>query len=132
MSKKNMSCGYAKNKKMNSDVYKKRREVIKYIYEAKKLLGDAFRRIDVRITEKMPNNYLGVGRNNHDIIWIPETTVIEYNGSKLRHIVFHEIAHTLFAARHHRKSYLMHPSLPAVCNDEKMDKGLISIAKRSK
>ena len=106
--------GRAKNLKMNDDVYKLRREAMKYIYEARELAE--LPRINIRITDKMegskPNTQvLGLaGMDRTNIIWIPEQTLKE--GWDLRAIVFHEILHTVFGIDHvNDPNDIMYPAL---------------------
>jgi len=103
---------YLKNKQMNSKVYELRREVIKLIYEAGKLVK--LPRITVRIT-KDHKEILGVARPKKNIIWITENFVAS------RAVVFHEILHAVFGLKHIPKCPLMadkiNPNLDvAVCN----------------
>jgi len=102
------------NKKMNNDVYKLRRNVMEFIYEAKSLYPQ-LPRINVRITNN-PNdscekrNVVGVASmNSNVIVWIPEKS-LKYPKNVLREIVFHEILHTAFGICH-KKNGLMATTL---------------------
>lgn len=92
----------AKNLKMDDDVYKLRREVMKYIYEARELAE--LPRINIRITDDMEGTepdtkILGLaGMGDTVIIWIPKYTLKK--GYDLRTIVFHEILHTVYGIDH--------------------------------
>ena len=130
MTRKNMNSEYSgKNKKMNDDVYKLRKQIMSYIYEAKKLLGDSFKRIDLRITEKPENGILGSAKNNCCIVWIPENTLQKkLSDNQLRWIVFHELGHALFGAKHNKRSHLMHPNLRYDTLKKQQDRGLLKLA----
>ena len=97
-----------KNLDMNKDTYKLRREVMKYVYDAKKL-DKNMPRIDVRITEDIPTT-LGSSRVNKKIIWIPKR-IAKNKDYNLRHVVYHEILHSAYGIDHHIKCPLMKPSL---------------------
>lgn len=102
-------------KKMDNDVYKLRRQVMKYIYRAKDLLGGDMPRIDVRITDITPERLrmvdthgypLGQGPFKQNYIMIPETTLTKYP-EYLHEIVFHELLHTIYGIQHDENSPLM-------------------------
>jgi hypothetical protein len=80
-----------KNKAMNNDVYKLRRQVIALIHEASKLVD--LPRINVRIAEN-DTNIAGVARMGKNTIWITEQFVAS------RGLVFHEIVHAVFGLEH--------------------------------
>lgn len=86
-----MKTKFLKNKKMSSEVYALRRQVINLIHEAKKLVN--LPRIDVRVTDNH-KTILGVARMGEKVIWITEDTVAS------RAVVFHEILHAVFAQDH--------------------------------
>jgi Fe-S oxidoreductase len=81
-----------RNKEMNQDVYKLRREVINLIYEAKRLAGN-LPRIEVRVTEDKGKT-LGCAAMGGRVIWITESFVAS------RATVFHEILHAVKAQPH--------------------------------
>lgn len=103
------------NLKMNDETYKKRQRVIKFIYEAKALLGGEMDRVEVRITEKEPIdlknkklvNYAGAASLSFKHISILDRVVKEENDLTLRGIVFHELVHTLFGVGHRSSCPLM-------------------------
>lgn len=97
---------YGKNKKMNNETYALRRKVIEIIYAIKKEVE--LPRIEVRITENNSDGILGSARTGHNVIWIPESTILD---ASLFHIVAHEIGHAAFGAAHNDKCKLMRPSL---------------------
>ena len=124
---KNKNSKYLTNKKMNNEVYKLRREVMNFIYEAKNLLRDngvSMPRIDVRITENDPE-VLGVGRLKDNIIWITQAGVdCDYD---LRALVFHELVHAVTGFGHDSKCYLMCPSMkPGAMSKAKIHKAFLS------
>lgn len=102
---------------------------MKYVYQAKDLLGSCFRRVDVRITETMRDDVAGVGRLNDRIIWISEHCVRTYPDLRLRYLVFHELGHAIFGAKHDH-SYLMQVAWPNEMCIEKQNKGLLRLAKK--
>ena len=103
--KRNMESSYTKNKEMNSETYKLRREVMKHIYEAKKLIGESFPRVELRIADaNEKGGALVVGRLGQNIIWITPVAISEYN---LRAIVYHEIGHAVYGLDHDENCPLM-------------------------
>ena len=109
--RKDMNSGSIRNKRMNSDTFKQRQVVMQFVREAKTLLGDKFRRIDVRVGERAHNcivggQVLGLARLGDDIIWIPEST-LERNTDTIRHVVLHEIVHALTGKGHDESCPLM-------------------------
>lgn len=128
--RKNFNAGYgSKNKKMNKGTYEQRQMVMNYIYEAKRLLGEHFKRVDVRITEKMNPEALAVGSTDR-IVWVDEKTLKECSPVKLRHVVFHELGHAIFRVGHDEKSFLMQPRLPKVTSKVKQDKSLLELCQK--
>ena len=115
---------HLKNLKMNDDVYKLRREAMKYIYEAKQLCE--LPRITIRITEKN-QNILGKALIEDNTIWIPENSIKE--GYDMRSIVYHELLHAVFGVPHADKDDLMSPYHKKLTK-EKADKLFIKWAKK--
>jgi hypothetical protein len=117
--KQNEIHGYAKNKKMNDDVYALRRQVIGVIYEAKaKLsnLGVDLPRIDVRVTD-VDHKALGWAYIGLNMVYIPEqlfTTRKKY----FLEVVLHEIVHAVTGFKHDDNCPLMSPSVKAKPMDE--------------
>ena len=105
--KKSFTTTRLKNKEMNDGVYNLRREVMKYVYEAKALAKD-LPRIDIRITDTDRGNLLGLAQMNDKIIWIPENSVTDEKYD-LRTIVFHEILHAVYGIDHIDDCPLMKP-----------------------
>ena len=100
-----LDSGRAKNLKMDDDVYKLRREVMKYIYEAKTLC--VLPRLDIRITEEMGRNTVGLARMKDKILWIPEDALKD--DLDMRAIVYHEILHAVYGVQHDPNCKLMSP-----------------------
>ena len=94
-----------KNFKMNDITYKKRRQVIDLIYEAKKEIKD-LPRIEVRIGEARKKNVLGVAMLKDYKIWITDDA-INMGEDVLRNVVFHEIVHAVTGFGHDEKCPLM-------------------------
>lgn len=99
---KRYSNGKTNNLKMNDAIYKLRRQVIDYIYEAKEVVE--LPRITVRITDNH-KTMLGCATLEKDILWITERAINE--GWDLRSIVYHEIAHAVFGTKHDENCRLM-------------------------
>lgn len=98
-----------KNLKMNDDVFAMRRRVIGFLYEAKKLYPE-MPRVEVRITEgkELADNKVLLGMASLRVKHISITKdAIGYDNDKLRHVVFHELVHTLFHVLHNEKCPLM-------------------------
>lgn len=91
----------AKNLRMDDGVYKLRREVMGYIYEAKEVVE--LPRITVRVTENH-KTMLGCAKISGNVLWITERAITEWD---LRPIVYHEIGHAVFGAEHDEKCPLM-------------------------
>lgn len=111
--KRNKQLGYAKNLKMNDEVYKLRRAVIDFIYEAKTHVQ--LPRIEVRITEPHKgshSNVLGLAYLSQNVIYIP-SNLIENGRLKtyFREVVAHEIVHAVTGFAHDSKCPLMSPSI---------------------
>jgi len=95
-----------KNKDMDEECYKLRRQVIDILYQFKTIVN--LPRITVRITHNSKSGILGVGRTGECIIWIPEEA-INMGRSALRHIVCHELGHAVFSKRHDDNCPVMRP-----------------------
>lgn len=93
-----------KNKEMNTQTYKLRKEAMKFVYEAK-LLDPTLPRITVRITDNA-DTILGMARFNKNIIWIVEKSITK-NQYDLRTVVFHEILHAVYGIHHDESCPLM-------------------------
>ena len=113
--RKNKTTKEFKNYKMNSDVYKLRRQVMNLIYEVKEVYD--IPRIDVRIGESKNCNTLGIARLNNNIIWIAEYTInkgIDF----LRNVVYHELLHTIYGVEHDENCPLMQSRLENILTKE--------------
>lgn len=97
-----------KNKKMNSEVFELKKQVMKMIYEAKKLAN--LPRITVRITENN-DGILGLARMGQNIIWIPERMFERKYKLYLREIVYHELCHAVWGIEHINSCPLMSPCI---------------------
>ena len=98
-----------KNKKMNSEVFELRKQVMKMIYEVKQVVGN-LPRITVRITENK-DNIMGLARMGQNIIWIPERMFIGESKRYLREVVYHEICHAVWGIEHRPLCPLMRPAI---------------------
>lgn len=108
-----------KNLEMNDQVFAFRRKVIALVYEANKLVPN-LPRVEVRIVEN-EGNTLGVAHMGVKHISIMRSVVAD-NDDILRHVVFHELVHTLFGVRHNKKCPLMKalvdiPATKQECHD---------------
>jgi len=90
------------NKAMNDNTYHLRRQVMSFIYEAKKLID--LPRIEVRVTNNH-ENILGVAYMGKNVIFISERAVLS------RAVVFHEILHAVFSIDHVNDCPLMGMSI---------------------
>ena len=109
---KNLVCSQLKNKKMNDEVYKLRRKVMGFIYEAKELAPD-MPRVEVRITDNHEDRILAMGRLGSFVIWISER-VLDMSDDSIRCVVYHEILHN-YGHEHNNRCPLMgayHKELP--------------------
>ena len=124
--KKDYTASRHTNRKMNDETYALRRVVMGYIYEAKALLGDKFKRVDVRITDCSEACVMGTARMGGCIIWIPASTIKD-PALVIRHVVFHELAHAVFNAEHNSRCPLMRPVIGNTTKAQQ-DKALVKIA----
>ena len=97
---------YTKNKRMDSATYQQRRAVMAIVYEARELLGGKFSRVEVRIAERLHDGILGVARLDIQAIFIPENA-FDMSELQFRHIVMHELCHTLAGVGHDEDCPLM-------------------------
>ena len=109
-----MKVAQIKNHKMNDITYKKRRQVIDLIYEAKKEIKD-LPRIEVRIGEARKKNVLGVAMLKDYKIWITDDA-INMGEDVLRNVVFHEIVHAVTGFEHDEKCPLMQSKQKTILN----------------
>ena len=124
-----------KSKPMNSNVYALRKQVMELIYRAKKLVGNTFPRITVRIVditiEKLLayddkpaelSRFLGFGKHTNEI-WIADRAL--NGGFNLHWIVFHELLHAV-GVGHNEKSPLMCAIYNPKPSDAEIDKLFVS------
>ena len=124
-----------KSKAMNSDVYALRRQVMELVYRAKKLVGNTFPRITVRIVDiTVPDllanddnpgklsRFLGFGRDTNEI-WIADRALT--GGFNLHWIVFHELLHAV-GVGHNERSPLMCAIYNPKPSDQEIDKLFVS------
>jgi len=104
--RKNTRTAQHTNRKMDSNTYALRCKVMALVYEARDAIGGRMPRIDIRITDSKVAGLMGTARLNDNIIWIPAST-IEESTDYLRHVVFHELAHTMWSVGHSEKCKLM-------------------------
>ena len=100
------------NNKMTNETYKKRKKVIKVLYELRDL-GFIIPRIDVRIGKSKHYNTLALARLNDNIMFISERAV-EQTENKFYHTILHEIIHTVYGCEHDEKCHLMSTYQPKV------------------
>ena len=106
-----------KNFKMDNEVYQLRKKVINIIYEVKNL-GLNIPRVDVRIGEHKKCNVLGLARLKDNIIWITKSAISK-GDEHLRHIVLHELLHTIYGCEHDSKCTLMNAYVPKILKSKK-------------
>lgn len=124
------------NKDMNPEVYKLRRMVMEYIYEAKNLVKSELNielpRQTIRIVDMTPqgaDSLLGFATMGKNQIYIPEKTLSkEYS---LKHIVFHEILHSWLCVEHDETSKLMSATLTSKMTSKQIDKEFLKFVKKS-
>lgn len=104
MKKNHTVCSQLKNKTMNDEVYKLRRKVMGFIYEAKELVPD-MPRVEVRITDNHEDRILAMGRLGSFVIWISER-VLSMSDDSIRCVVYHEILHN-YGHEHNNRCSLM-------------------------
>ena len=95
---------------MNDAVYAQRREVMNYLYEVKNLLRQnniTMPRVTIRITEKA--SCLARASMSKKEVWVTEQSLTKEYKSRLRHIVYHELVHTLSGFGHDKNCPLMQP-----------------------
>ncbi len=107
------------NKKMSPEVYKLRRIVMNYIYEAKKLLNGNMDRVEIRIVDLSPENIrqgtLGYAFMGDHIVWISEHILTDKKFKPfLKEIVFHELLHANYNIGHNKINMLMSPYMPKI------------------
>ncbi len=95
--------------KMTTDLFLQRRRVIEMLYEAHKVLKMDLPRIKVRLVDfENERHVLGKCFINKNYITISKE-MTNWSDNFLRHIVWHELAHAYFNAKHDKKCPLMNP-----------------------
>lgn len=98
-------------RRMGSETYQLRRNVINIIYGIKRM-GYNIPRIEVRIVQKKEStNIMGYAYLNQNIVHIDQYWA-EANQDRLVHLVLHEIVHAVTGFGHDDDCYLMNPIIP--------------------
>jgi len=118
------------NLEMNANTFSKRREIMGFVYEAKNLLknkGVQIPRIEIRITAGAEcSDALGIAALDTKKIWIPERLFDgTWEPKHKRHVVFHEMVHTLTGNGHDEKCFLMSKALKASTSQDKVHKAFL-------
>lgn len=129
MSRPRLSKDYGRIKRMGESVYAERRQVMDFVYEAKRMLrnvGCDLPRINVRISDKCGckhTHVLGLADVGERNIYIHDCTLKK---PYLRQVVLHEIVHAVTGFAHNEKCPLMHPIVQPKASKESIDKAFIS------
>ena len=110
--RKNDNCKEFINNEMTPETYKKKKKVVRVLYELRDL-GFIIPRIDVRIGKSKHYNTLALARLNNNIMWISERAG-EQTENKFYHTILHEIIHTIYGCEHDEKCHLMSTYQPKV------------------
>ena len=110
--RRNDKCKEFINNEMTPETYKKKKKVVRVLYELRDL-GFIIPRIDVRIGKSKHYNTLALARLNNNIMWISERA-IEQTENKFYHTILHEIIHTIYGCEHDEKCHLMSTYQPKV------------------
>jgi len=105
-----------------------RRKVIENLYEARRLTNDRVPYIKVRIVETEPNvaGQAFLAKNEIHI----SNRMENWSDLKIKHIVFHELAHQYLGAEHSKKKDLMNPTYQPQLTSEKIEKDFRSLASK--
>lgn len=96
---------------MNDALFVQRRRVINMLYDARKVIGKELPRIKVRIAEyekRKGEKVLGRCFIDKDYITI-SGECSDWSDDYLRQVVWHELGHAYWNAKHDEKCPLMHP-----------------------
>jgi len=110
--RRNDKCKEFINNEMTPETYKKKKKVVRVLYELRDL-GFIIPRIDVRIGKSKHFNTLALARLNNNIMWISERAV-EQTENKFYHTILHEIIHTIYGCEHDEKCHLMSTYQPKI------------------
>jgi hypothetical protein len=119
--------------KMSDELFIQRRRIITMLYEAKAVLNMSLPRIKVRIVDyEKHDTYKILGRCfiDKDYITISKD-MTNWTDDFLRSVVWHELAHAYFNAKHDMTCPLMHPHCMEAKNKETLALALKRISKRS-
>lgn len=138
---------FARERDMNPETYKLRRQVMDYIYRAKNLLRKQFNyelpRQKIRIIDVDPavflayegkyieNAFVGCATMGGNDIYIPASSL---DGRfDVQGIVYHELLHSAFCMEHNPKSILMSPYVPKLgkYTAEELDNELMKEVEKS-
>lgn len=84
---------------MNDKLFQFRRECIVLLYEFREIVGFDLPRIKVRMVDFEESGTLGKCWIGKDYIAI-STSLMEESKGALRHVVWHELCHAYFSAKH--------------------------------
>jgi hypothetical protein len=93
-----------KNKKMNDATFELRKQVMKVLYDVKKVVD--LPRITVRITENN-GSIMGLAKLGKNTIWIPERMFKGDDRLYLYEVVCHELVHAVLGLGHNENCPLM-------------------------
>ena len=110
--RRNDKCKEFINNEMTPETYKKKKKVVRVLYELRDL-GFIIPRIDVRIGKSKHFNTLALARLNNNIMWISERA-IEQTENKFYHTILHELIHTIYGCEHDEKCHLMSTYQPKI------------------
>ena len=115
----------------NGDItYALKSTAMKYVYEAKKLLGNDFRRVNVIIGEATDQSYVGVALTGKLSILIP-TNTFKLTSEQIKFVVWHEICHALGHSGHNEDCPLMCSRLPRKMDWQAIEKAFIKNVKEA-
>jgi hypothetical protein len=115
--------------KMTDSLFIQRRRVMDMLYEAREVLSMELPRIKIRIVDfEEEKNTLGLCYIDQNYITISKS-IDSWDEDYLRHIVWHELAHAYFNAKHDEKCPLMHPIANLGQKKALLTKALKKIAK---
>lgn len=116
---------------MTNDLFIQRRRVIQMLYDARKIINQDLPRIKVRIVDfEEEKNTLGQCYINKDFITISKD-LSNWDDDYLRHVVWHELAHAYFNAKHDETCPLMHPNINKAKDKQILTKALKKYAKNN-
>jgi len=139
---------FARERDMNPETYALRRQVMDFIYRAKKLLRNELNvnlpRQEIRVIDQdpevflmyegdfIPNLFVGCATMGGNDIYIPAKSLSgKYD---VQGIVYHEILHSAFCMQHDPKTILMSPYVPQLgkYTPEQLDAELVKEVKKAR